>query len=61
MKKSIIVIVSLMTVVLAGSGMFMNKKDVKADVVPKVEQEVTRKGSTVVGNLDIVKLYMNDY
>ena len=42
MRKSIITIASLMAVVLAGSVMFMDKKEVKADAVPKVEEATSK-------------------
>ena len=59
MKKGIIAVASLMAMALVGSGMNMSKNEVKADGNNMVSD--VQKKSTVVGNLDIVKLYMNDY
>ena len=55
MKKGLVVLMSAITISIVGSGINMiNNITSKAD-------EVVSKQSSVVGNLDVVKLYMDDY
>jgi hypothetical protein len=51
MKKRLVILATMIMAVAVGSGMYMSKSKVSAN----------ERQSTVVGNLDIVKLYMNDY
>ncbi len=51
MKKRLVILATMIMAVAAGSGIYMSKSKVSAN----------ERQSTVVGNLDIVKLYMNDY